>query len=283
MRRATPPLTVLALLVLLTSDAVAGPWTKSGGEIYLKLSEGVFLSGDFVDPRASSRGAVVGSLAPENLSLTTALYSEVGLFQGLHLQAYVPFVVGRNSFASGSSYLSRGGGDLVLGVQWTPGVFAFPHALRADVKVPLYDVGQPKGFEAVRFPARGDGQIDSTIWISLGDSLSILPAYAFAELGHRFRTSQFVGEGDGLAFLSSFVFAGQLGYKLGEQLVLAGNLNGVVPYGTDAVTKGYLTLGGAVFLPVLGGWSLEASLDGVAWAKNSSRGLSVGLGVSYRT
>lgn len=250
--------------------------------MYFKLSEGMFLSGDFIDARASARGAVAAGATPDNVSLTTALYAEVGILPRFHLQAYLPHVIGRSTFAGGYNYLSAGGGDMILAAQWTPGVFAFPHALRADVKLPLYDVAYPKGFESVRFPARGDGQIDSTVWLSIGDSLSFLPAYVFGEIGHRFRTGKFIGEGDGLKFRDSFVFAGQVGYTVIRDVIVAGNMNGVVPYRSDEITKGYLTLGLSAFAPISGGFSLEAAFDGVAWAKNSSRGVSVALGVSYR-
>lgn len=263
------------------ANAEAGPWTKSAGEIYVKLSESAFFSGAFADARTGDR--TTSALVPGTIhkSITTAIYVEVGLYERLHLQLYAPHVVGLNAFEGGSRYLSLGAGDLSAGLQWSSSQLAFPHAVRAEVKVPMYDAADPTGFERPRFPARGDGQIDSTLWVSLGHSLASAPIYLFAEIGHRFRTERYVGQGDILAFRDSFVFSGQVGVTVILDLVVAANLNGVVPYGSDEVTKGYTNVGVALFLPLASGFALEANFDGTTWVKNSSRGLSLGFGVSY--
>ena len=274
---------VTAFALLAASRADAGPWTKGQGEAYVKLSESVYFAGDFVDPRANVRLGASASSDVEHRSYTTALYAEVGVIEGLHAQLYLPHVVGKNDYRAGGSYLSAGAGDMSLALQWTPALAAFAHALRLEVKIPLYDVADPKGFEGVRFPARGDGQVDATVWASAGGSFApLLPGYFFGELGHRLRTEVYVGEGDALAFADSLVFAAQAGLTAPFGLLGALNVSGVVPWSNDGVTKGYLNLGGALMYPIAGGFALEANADGTLWAQSSSHGLSLGLGVSYR-
>ncbi len=256
----------------------AGPWTKSAGEAYLKLSGGMFLAGEYVGARvAASAGDIPAdsSPPPSHTSLSASLYGEVGLADRLHAQLYFPFVRGQNDYGGGYHFNSAGAGDLVAALQWTPGVLSFPHALRAELKLPLYDLPHDE-----RFPARGDGQVDATLWLSAGSSFSFAPIYAFAELGHRFRTEAYPTNGDGLAFGDCFVFQGQIGLNLGGFVFAAGS-SGVVPYDSDAVTKGYATAGGALSIPIAGRFAFELSADAVLWAKNSSRGFSASGGFSY--
>ncbi len=279
MRPARIALAALSLSVA-PSSAWAGPWTKSLGEVYLKLSESVFLAGEFVDPRTSRVVGLTDDISHE--SFTTAIYLEAGIFDRLHLQLYLPWTAGLNDFQGTARYLSLGFGDLVAGLQWSSPWIPFPHAIRAEVKVPLYDIADPKGFEGVRFPARGDGQVDATLWLSAGASLSEVPIYLYGEIGHRFRTELYVGEGDDLRFSDSFVFLGQIGWTTPITLLVAASVNGVVPYAADEVTKGYVNVGGSLFLPIVGGLSVEASVDGTAWARASSRGVSISAGMSYR-
>ena len=54
-----------------------------------------------------------------------------------------------------------------------------------------------------------------------------------------------------------------------------------MPYGDDEVTKGYLTVGPALYWPVGdGGFAIEAGYDPIVWAVNSAEGYSVSLGIS---
>jgi hypothetical protein len=269
---------VALVWLMLESTASAGPWTKNLGEAYVKLSESVFLAGNFVDPRANRVEGVTNDVA--HRSFTTALYAEVGVFDRLHLQVYLPYTAALNSYEGTARYLSLGLGDLIAAIQWSPDLLPFPHAIRADIKVPLYDIADPKGFEGVRFPAPGDGQVDATLWLSAGASFN--PIYLYGEIGHRFRTELYVGEGDDFRFSDSFVFFGQLGWNTPITLVAAANLNVVVPYAFDEASKGYVNLGGSLFLPLGENFALEASFDGTLWARASSRGVSIAGGISYR-
>ena len=76
-------------LVAPTREAWAGPWTRSIGSHYAKVSELYFASDTFV---ASSGERVEGS---DYAALTTALYAEVGVAERAHLTA-VP-AVGRHA------------------------------------------------------------------------------------------------------------------------------------------------------------------------------------------
>ena len=267
----------LLIAAIWPSSAIAGPWTKNLGEAYLKISENVFIAGEYVDPRA---GRAEGVSDASHRSFSTAIYGEVGVFDRLHALLYLPWTAGVNSYQGSASYLSLGFGDLNAGLQWSPDILPFPAAIRAEIKVPLYDIAQPKGYDGVRFPARGDGQIDATLWLSAGTSFSEI--YLYGELGHRFRTEAYVGEGDDLRFADSFVAFGQIGWTTPISIIVAGSVNCVVPYAFDDATKGYLLLGASLFAPIGAGFALEAGVEGTAWARASSRGVAVSGGVSYR-
>ncbi len=258
---------------LLASSAAAGPWSKSGGELYVKLSEGAFIAGEYVAPSGETEDDV------DYLGLTTALYAEVGLAKGVQVQLYLPHVVARNAYtASGDRYLTFGGGDARVGAQYSPPL-PFPAAVRLDVKVPLYDVTEPGGLEGDLFPARGDGQVDVDGWLSAGGSAGDL--FGFGELGWRHRTAAYPGGDAGLDFADSALAYGQLGYKLGGWFIVALNAQAVVPVEDDGRTKGYATAGPSVYAPVGGGLAVEGYADATLWAQAASRGYSVILGVSY--
>lgn len=258
------------VMTLLPGRADAGPWTKGPGQLYLEVSEGLFLAGDYVDARARQTADV------EYLSFTTALYAEAGVLPGLELSLYLPHVAGLSSFSGGYNYLSLGAGDTHLGVQWAPGLLPFPHAIRAVVKLPLYALPVEP-----RFPARGDGQVDATIWLSAGRSLEVLPLYLFGELGHRFRTELYPSGGDGLSFGDGLVFAAQVGLELLPGSFLSASASGVLPYRSDETTKGLVTAGGAASLALGLGLSAKVSVEGTVWAQNSSRGISALAGISF--
>lgn len=265
----------MTVLLVAPMPATAGPWTKDLGQAYVKLWEGVFLSDSFT----GSDGRVQSGARHQ--SFTTAVYAEVGIWDDLHVQVFVPHVVGRNAFDGGDRYLSLGGGDLSIGAQWSSPWIPIPHGVRVEGKVPLYDVAKVKGFEATRFPVRGDGQVDVTVWLTAGGSIPDLPIYLYGELGHRFRTELFVGEGAERSYQDSFVYQAQIGVTPFLGIVFAGNLTGVQSYATDLLTKSYLSLGASIYAPVWKGLALEANFDGTVYARNSAKGASVGFGISY--
>lgn len=265
----------LALLsCLVAAPALAGPWTQGRGQYYLKVGESVFASDAFRDVRGQLQTGV------DYVGWTTAAYLEVGLLDGLHAQAYLPYTAAANTYDNGNRYLSAGGGDLIFGLQGSLPNVALPHALRVTLKSPLYGVTDIQGAEAELFPLRGDGQIDTTVWLSVGHSIPDTTLFGFVELGHQFRSERFVGEGNGVDYADSLVGFAQLGGQIAGGPLVTVNSSLVMPYGEDEVTKGYLTVGPAIFWPVGGGFALEAGYDPIVWAVNSAEGFSVSLGIS---
>lgn len=272
---ATSVAAALVACVAAAPSALAGPWSRDAGGVYAKLSSGVFLASAYVDPAGNTVDDV------EYLGLTQSLYAEFGVGPKLQVQVYLPHVTAENRYAgTGDRYLAFGGGDAKLGVQWSPPL-PFPAALRLDAKVPTYDVAEPGGSEGALFPALGDGQLDVDLWLSAGGSVDGLPLYGFVEIGHRFRTEQFIGDGADVEYGDSFVTYGQVGYTVGPSIIVALNAQAVVPYDDDGVTKGYATIGPSIYAPVGGGFALEAYYDANIWARSSSRGQTVIAGVSF--
>lgn len=265
-----------ALALLAPAIAWAGPWTRDAGGVYVKLSGGAFVAGEYVDPS----GATVTGV--DYLGITSALYAEVGVAEGLQVQLYLPHVIARNSYAeTGDRYLSLGLGDARLGVQYGFPLVGFPLALRIEGKVPLYDVAEPGGLEHGLFPALGDGQVDLDYWLSAGGSLDGVPLYGFVEVGYRLRTALYTGEGTGLEYGGGLLTYAQLGYTVFADVIVAANAQAVVPFEDDGRTKGYATVGPSVYAPVGAGVALELYYDATIWARAASAGQTVILGVSY--
>ncbi len=260
-----------AALMLLASVAFAGPWTRGPGQAYVKVEAGLFLADEFID--------VSGQASDSNYSgRTGSLYAEVGLVDDLQAVVSLSHVVGINERPNGNEYLSAGGGDALLGLQWTSPWLDFPHAVRVDAKIPLYEAQAPRGQEGAFFPAAGDGQVDSTIWLSAGNGFG--DAYGFLEVGHRFRTEIFNGDGEGRSYVDCFAATGQLGYTRWG-VTLAGNVSAVVPYDDNGMTRGTLDVGPSLYARVGGGVALEARYGYLAWTRHASPGQAAGVGVSY--
>ena len=270
---------LLVLLLLAPCPALAGPWSKSWGEVYVKLGESLFLADSYVD----ASGQVVQGT--EYLGAATFVYFEVGVWDGLMAWGYLPYLVAQNSFDDGSRYLTAGGGDALLGLQYSPKFLnlPLPLAVRLAFKVPLYDVGGNAADPlATRYPAAGDGQLDVTFWLSAGGSVPGIPLYFFGEVGVRHRTEHYVGAGDDRELGDGFTFAAQVGYTIRHRLLVAVTTGGVVPLSSDEVTKGYVTVGPVLALLLPHGLSLEATVDPIAWARNASQGVGLSLGLSFK-
>ena len=276
--RALRPIAI-ALLLAAPGHALAGPWSKSWGEVYVKLGESIFLADSYVD---ASGQVVLGS---EYLGATTFVYYEVGIWRGLMAWGYLPYLVAQNSFDDGSRYLQAGGADALLGLQYSPLFLDLPVplAVRLEFKVPFYDVGGNAADPlASRYPAAGDGQLDVTFWLSAGGSVPGIPLYFFGEVGIRHRTEHYTGVGDDRALADGLTFAAQVGYTIRHRLLVAVTTGGVVPFSSDEVTKGYITVGPVLALLLPRGLALEAAVDPIAWARNASPGVGFSLGLSFK-
>jgi len=266
------------LSVLLDAPrAEAGPWTQDQGRFYLKMDQGFFVAKSYVD----ASGAVIKGT--EYLGVTTSLYAEVGVWKGLHLMTYLPYSFARNTFRDGGRFLNVGGGDANFAVQYSPPFkMSAKTAVKVDFKVPFYDVAGIRGPLAAQFPAFGDGQLDVTFWLSAGYALPRIPLYFVAEVGYRHRTEVFVGHGDARRFGDGLVWLAQVGYIIRNRVGLGLNFGGLVPFREDAWTKGYISLGTALFVRLWRGLSAEARFDPILWARNSSMGFGFGFGLSYK-
>ncbi len=284
---------VIALVALsiglLPSTAKAGPWTKSLGEYYAKLSVGGYFATGFRDASGTFQSGV------KYASVSPAVYAEVGVFKNLQLSVYAPYMVARNAFdgsaanlaisRANNEYVRTSMGDTMVGVQWSSPWLSLPHALRFEAKLPLYNVNAPRGGQEASFPAPGDGQVDLTIWGSLGKSLESIPLYLAAELGHQFRTEKWLFDRPRLAsptYSDSLRWFGQAGLRFLENKYATLNFAGVHPYSAGLFTKGWMTLGLGLFYPVgKRGFALEANVDQALRVVNTAKGSAVGIGVSY--
>lgn len=246
----------------------------------MKLGEKVFVADGFRD----ARGNFVSGTGYTGLD--TSIYAEVGIVEHLHAQAYLPFKIALNDFdvpqacSDGRrvrSSMRRSGGDANLALQWTSPWWSMPHALRVDGKIPMYDAGEPGGPCAGLFPEPGDGQVDTTVWLSAGDSLRDLPIYLFVEIGHRFRTEAYVGADLGRDYADTFVAWGQTGWGFAPGAFLMLGVGFMRPWRDDAVTKGSLVVAPALYVPVGAGFALEAGVDLTPWARNDAAGRAESL------
>lgn len=274
---------------LVPQPAKAGPWTKSLGQYYAKLSVGSYFASGFRDASGTFQSGV------KYASLSPAVYAEAGIFDNLQVSVYAPYLVARNQFdgsatnlannRANNEYARTSFGDTILGLQWSSPWVPIPHALRVEAKLPLYDVNAPRGGQQTSFPAPGDGQVDVTLWASLGKSFEAIPIYVFGEIGHQFRTEKFLVKKPRLAdpeYSDSLRWFGQVGLKFLENKYLMVNYVGVHPYEAGDFTKGWMSLGLGVFYPVgKRGFALEATADQAIQAVNTAQGTSVGAGVSF--
>lgn len=283
MRPRTACAAALVSLFLLVAPrpALAGPWTKNLGEFYVKLGQSFFFSDSFRDSAGNLQQGI------DYLGATTSVYYEVGVWKGLHLWGYLPYMVATNSFADdNTSWMRASGGDALLGVQYSPHFLPvpLPLAVKLEFKVPFYDLNGVEGAYLSRFPAPGDGQLDITLWLSAGGGLDAIPLYFFGEVGYRIRTEAFVGTGPFAAsYVDGFVFFASVGYTFFERVVLALNTGGVIPVKGDTRSKGYVTFGPALYVPVWKGLAAEASFDPMLYTNdNASPGLGFTVGLSYK-
>lgn len=259
--------------------AQAGPWSKDTGGFYVKLNQNVFLANGFRNAQGVFQDDVFYT------GITTSAYFEVGIYGGLQVIGNVPYTVAINAFSDGARFTQGSPGDAQLGLQWMP-QFKMPvvMAVRLNVWIPMYDINTfTDRYPDVgsRFPVHGDGQVDVTLWYSIGGTIPRTPLYTFAEVGYRFRTEAFMGQDPGRAFLDTFVFNFQLGWTFWRRLIMTANVRGTIALGEDTLSQSFITVGPGFYLPVWKGLAIELSYDATVWAKNASMGHSVALGISY--
>ncbi|RAL25205.1 hypothetical protein DL240_03065 [Lujinxingia litoralis] len=257
--------------LLISPAAFAGPWTRDSGEYYVKLGESFYQANAFRTPE----GFLVTGV--DYFSATTYMYAEVGLLDALHLQAYVPMMFARNRFGQ-QAYTDLGPGDMTLAVQASPLNLALPTSVRLETKLPLY--GRPAdGFT----PARGDQQVDLTLWLSAGGGLHELGIYFYGDVGYQHRSSWTPGDSTSGDYSDGFVYLAQVGYNLFDRATLALTSSAVLPFNDDQLSKSYITLGPSVFFPLNERIALEADGYFTPYSRNSAAGWALGLGISVRS
>ncbi len=287
---------LLALLSPRVSEA--GPWSRSPGKFYAKLNQGFLFSSD---------KRKEGDPANPYFAASTTFYGELGLIYGLQLHLSAPYMFATMSREDPAKqhirYSLNSFGDGMVGLQWTPPFLqkrlGFPMALKINAKIPLYNTpttndpenepGIPKDLDG-SFPYQGDGQIDITIWYSVGGSIPNTPLYAFAELGYRIRTETFLDSRVGLYslnFADTLTFSGQLGWSFYRNMIAMLNLTALYPLidenatFKDVYSRGNVGVGVGLYIPVWKGLALEGNFNYLIPIVNTDSVVSFSVGLSY--
>lgn len=275
--------------ISLETPVYAGPWSQGVGNFYVKASQGFLWSKESVDSDGKPGGGdFFGSM--------TSLYAEIGLGYGFQAHTFLPFAVFRVNKGPDEFYQLSSPLDAIVGFQWTPPflqrLLTFPIALRFDTKIPMYDTKAMADDPALRrtlpsFPLLGEGQVDFTLWLSVGGSIPKTALYLFAEVGYRFRSELFVDQrikDFGLEFVDTFVFQSQIGYNFWGYVLLMANFNGAIPLFEDTfrVSKGFVNLGVSLYIPLWRGLALEVNFEQAVWAVAAPPPTSFGFGLSWK-
>lgn len=279
---------IIGAVVMVSQPALAGPWVKSTGELYAKLSASTFSSDTAYDV---SGAQVDPGFVYSNRSYT--LYAEAGLTQRLALTLNLPMIFSVNELNERVRVKNNGLGDLDLGAQFAiRDQGACPVSAKLTARVPLYQgivsdgstpgaaggepaPDDPQGL-AVRFaPALGDGSIDVTPTISAGCSLYPFPGWVSAEVGPSLRLRGF---GDG------WVWSADVGaFVWPERVALTARAAGQHRFteANDRPTKSFVTLGAGLIVRLPANLALEAGASYVPQGAFVAPGVTWNLGVSF--
>lgn len=274
--------------ILGSQPCEAGPWSQGPGHFYLKANETFMFGKESILDGKPGGGDFFGA--------TTALYGEVGIFYGLQFQFLLPYSVIKITRSENEYYQLDSFLDSIVGIQWTPPflqkAIGFPIAIRFNTKIPLYNqqsLTEDENSKAVlgRFPILGEGQLDFTLWLSVGGSIPNTNLYLFGEVGYRFRSEIFLDDrikALTLSFLDTFVFNTQIGYFILRKVLVMVNFNGAIPLGeeTGPVSKGFVGIGLGLYIPVWKGLAFEAGFDHMVWSVAAPPVTGFNLGLSYK-
>lgn len=270
------------LLPLLVASAHAGGWTRDKGQYYVKAGADVYVALTYVEPGTDE--PVDGSYFGQQYGA----YAEVGLPlpHPVQVSASAPLVIGtatgEGATVSGPLSLRATtvrAGDLRLAAQ-TALTKKAPLAAGVEVKIPLYDnttVGEDFGAFADVFPEPGDGQVDGTAWLFAGASPSSA-TFVQGALGYRHRWD---ASGQGFELVDGIPFAASGGVTTGSFLWMA-QVDGIANLVSDETTRQYLSVGPAAMWTFTDGLALELRGATELWARNASRGIGAGIGLSAR-
>lgn len=257
------------------SAEAVGPWTKSFGEYYVKVGSNYYRASAYREPSGN-----LNEDAPYT-NFTNYVFGQVGLWDNLHLQFYVPVEYARLDHQETDPGTSFGLGDTLVSIQASPLDLGIPTSIRLEAKLPFYefDLTPPLA------PAPGDHQVDYTAWLSAGGGLHArdIPLYYSADIGYKLRTrttfSSMLNEGQDLS--DAFVSYAQVGYTVAETVDIGLGASATLPFDRDINDESYVTVGPSVYWPVTDWMALE--LDGyfTPYARNSGDGWAIGTGVSF--
>lgn len=269
-------LTFFATLSISISDAEAvGPWTKSAGEFYVKTGTSYYRASAYREPSGA-----LNEDAPYT-SLTNYVFGQVGLWDNLHLQFYLPVEYARLEHQETEPGTSFGFGDTLVSLQASPLDLGIPTSIRLEAKLPIYefDISPPMA------PNPGDHQVDYTLWLSAGGGMYSrgIPLYYFADIGYRYRTQTTFTSmlNQGQDFSDAFVSFAQVGYTVGETFDVGVGASALVPFRREIIDESYVTVGPSIYWPVTDLVALEVDGYFTPYARNSGQGWAVGAGISF--
>ena len=267
------------MTALVAAPALAGPWVKEPGEVYAKVSGGVFDSQDIFDVNGQQ---VSPPFVYSNTGVYT--YAEIGLAPRFALALSLPFLMSTNTVQERTRYNRSGFGDLDLVAQGQLYRGACVVSGDMGLRVPLYSGVVPADGEAPgvsgsgpsRFlPLLGDGSVDINPGVSVGCSLFPLPGWVTLETALNLRTRGFGSGARAALGVGAFVWP--------ERVALMGRAEVLKRFSAqnERPTKEYLNVGGGVLVRVFDGLALEAVGSALPWGAFLAKGWSVNVGVSY--
>lgn len=268
--RLTLSASFLFLILLTSTTAYAGPWTKNTGEAYVKAGQSIYRATEF----RTGNGLLIEGV--DYFSTTSFIYAEVGILKGLHLQTYLPLMYSRTILGPMKNS-DFGPADAQFSIQASPLDLPIPTAIRLEAKLPLY--GPP---DSPMTPARGDQQVDLALWLSAGGSLYPNPLYFYIDVGYLHRTPWTFDDTIAPDVSDGIVGIAQVGYTFFDRVTTAITSSAVLPFRSDFVSQSYITLGPSIFIPLGGGLNLEFDGYFTPYSRNSAAGWALGTGLSFQ-
>ncbi len=262
----------VTVIFLAPSTVEAGPWTKSTGQYYVKVGQSLYQASGYRD----GDGEFIDGI--DYMNTTTFSYAEVGVWEDLHLQLYLPMTYARSS-TEFDTVSDLGLGDAFFSVQASPLDLTMPTSVRLEVKLPLYARPDPP-----HAPARGDQQVDLALWLSAGGALSDISLYFYADVGYRHRTQRTLREDQIIPpdYSDAFVYLAQVGYTVADTFDVSLTSSAILPLERQGFDETYITVGPSVFFPISDLIAIEVDGYLTPYARSSAAGWAVGAGISFR-
>ena len=231
--KAKPVILVVLALVLWTSSARAGAWTKEPGHFYLQLGTAFTTADSWFSNTGDIARITVKKFSPRGNRLSsnsnyqqllTDVYFEVGVLDRLTVFGDVPYVSARQENPGGDvQYSSNSLGDTLVGARL--GLLTAPIAVAVETRL-----GLPTGDSRSIIPT-GSGDLRGEMRLAFGKAWSSLPLYFDLEFGLMFRGAarvrdQFAADGSGVS-LANYAPELAIHGELGGALLRLANQNKV--------------------------------------------------------